>query len=136
MVYGKNEAYSWAYSINPFFKIPNPFSKIKLDYSLKSDLSIMNPDQRYRYLKYSLKQGISSIFGVSLLSFGTVLFAQDIAPGAASTPQAGQRENQNCLSQRQLQHLYQLRQLPQKQLVNLILVMALNTVCLPPSGQD
>ena len=94
MVYGKNEAYSWACSINPLFKIPNPFSKIKLDYSLKSDLSIMNPDQRYRYLKYSLKQGISSIFGISLLCFGTVLFAQDIAPGAANTPQAGQRENQ------------------------------------------
>ena len=94
MVYGINGAYSWAYSIYPFFKIPKPFSKIKLDYSLKSDLSIMNPDQRYRYLKYSLKQGISSIFGISLLCFGTVLFAQDIAPGAANIPQAGQRENQ------------------------------------------
>ena len=98
MVYGKNEAYSWACSINPLFKIPNPFSKIKLDYSLKSDLSIMNPDQRYRYLKYSLKQGISSIFGISLLCFATVLFAQDIGPSTSGAPQGNQRENQKSTS--------------------------------------
>ena len=57
----------------------------------------MNTDQR-RHLKYSLKQGISSILGVSLFSFGAVLFAQDLAPGAASAPQASQRESQKSSS--------------------------------------
>lgn len=54
----------------------------------------MKTDPRHQILKYSLKRGISSIFGVSLLSFGAALYAQDLAPRLPiNTSQASVREN-------------------------------------------
>ena len=54
----------------------------------------MNIELRHRHLRYSLKQGVISIFGVGMLALSAVLFAQDITPGSAGAPQANQSESQ------------------------------------------